>query len=199
MTLPRLLLLTDRRQSRLPLTEVVRRAVDGGVRAVVLREKDLAPGARRQLADELRAVLAPVDGLLVLAGTGLPGPAVHLAAVDPVPVPRPQLLGRSCHSDAEVAGAVRDGCDWVTVGPWSGTESKPGYGPPLGPAGLARSTSLPGAPAAYALGGVRAPDVEACLGAGAYGVAVMGPVMRAEQPERVVAELLRRLPGWAPA
>ena len=46
-----------------------------------------------------------------------------------------------------------------------------------------------GGPPAYALGGVTAADVTGCVAAGAYGVAVMGAVMRAEAPERVVAEL----------
>lgn len=198
MTLPRLLLLTDRRASSRPLVEVVSRAVQGGVRAVVLREKDLPASPRRRLADDLLAVLAEVEGLLVLAGSALAGSAVHLAAAEPVPQPRPRLLGRSCHDADEVARAGRDGCDWVTAGPWAATDSKPGYGPPLGPSGLARLTAVPGAPAVFALGGVLAPDVGACLDSGAHGVAVMGSVMRAEQPERVVAELLQRLHAGSP-
>jgi len=202
--LGRLLVLTDRRACARPLPDVVRAAVDGGARTVVLREKDLPLGERARLADQLRAVLG--DGLLVLAGstlrcepTGTPpgGPAghtdaLHLSAADDLPARRPALLGRSCHDAAEVTRAAAEGCDWVTVSPVWETASKPGYGPPLGPPGLA--ALLPGAPPAYGLGGVDGPDrARACRAAGTYGVAVLGTVMRAARPDRAVAGLLAAL------
>lgn len=185
--LPRLLVLTDRTQAAAPLPEAVAAAVAAGARAVVLRDKDLPPAERAALAGELAAVLAPVGGLLVWAGAvGSAGrTAVHLAAADPVPDPRPALLGRSCHDAGEVARARAEGCDWVFVSPLHTTPSKPGYGPALGPAGLARLAA--GAPPVYALGGVRPEDAAGCLAAGAAGLAVMGPVMR--DPSRVTAYL----------
>ena len=176
--LPLLLVLTDRAQAAAPLPEVVARAVAAGARAVVLREKDLSGAARAVLAEELTAVLAPVGGLLVWAGAdGSAGrEAVHLSAADPLREARPALLGRSCHDATEVAAAGAEGCDWVFVSPVHPTPSKPGYGPALGPAGLARL--VPGAPPVYALGGITPGDVADCLRAGASGIAVMGPVMR---------------------
>jgi thiamine-phosphate pyrophosphorylase len=101
---------------------------------------------------------------------------VHLTAADPFPAVRPPLVGRSCHSAADLARAAAEGCDWVTLSPFAPTPSKPGYGPALGPAGLA--ALVRGAPPVLALGGVRPGDVAGCLAAGASGVAVMGPVMR---------------------
>ena len=69
------------------------------------------------------------------------------------------------------------------------TASKPGYGPALGPDRLA--ALLPGGPPAYALGGIDRPErVRSCRAAGAYGVAVLGAVMTADAPDRVVAALL---------
>ncbi len=53
---------------------------------------------------------------------------------------------------------------------------------------------LPGAPPAYALGGVTDPaGAWACRQAGAYGVAVLGVVLRADRPEQLVAGLLHAL------
>ncbi|MGY1727731.1 thiamine phosphate synthase [Geodermatophilus sp. SYSU D01062] len=178
MTVPRLLVVTDRRQARGPLPEVVADAVAAGARAVLLRDKDLPLPERAALARDLRAVLDPVGGLLVWGGAaGAPaGTAVHLSAVDPVPAVRPPLLGRSCHSAAELARAAAEGCDWVTLSPVAPTPSKPGHGPALGAAGLAALVG--GAPPVLALGGVRPGDVAGCLAAGAHGVAVMGPAMR---------------------
>lgn len=178
MRLPLLLVLTDRTQCDRPLADVVATAVDSGARAVVLREKDLPDDDRDRLAEQLRTVLDPVGGVLVRAGAaGAAGAAaVHLAAADPFPRPRPALVGRSCHSRAELTGARAEGCDYVMISPVFPTSSKPGYGPALGPAGLA--SLVPGAPPAYALGGVGPADVGPCLDAGARGVAVMGPIMR---------------------
>jgi hypothetical protein len=147
-------------------------------RQVAPNRADLAPApdpatapARTGLARLLvRAVLG--DGLLVLAGTALPGEALHLSAADAVPAVRPRLLGRSCHDAGEVARAAQQGCDWVSVSPIWTTASKPGYGPALGVPGLA--ALLPGAPPAY-------------------GVAVLGAVRRADRPEQVVAGLLPAL------
>ena len=195
MTLPPLLVLTDRSQCRRPLREVVSTAVDAGARAVVLREKDLPADERTSLADELRTVLDPVGGVLVHAGLAGAGDAeaVHLSSRDPFPSPRPRLVGRSCHAADEVSRARAEGCDYVFLSPIFPTPSKPGYGPAVGLAHLARL--MLGAPPVYALGGVGVDDVGGCLAAGAYGVAVMGPVMR--DPHIVSAYLAAMAAGSA--
>ena len=88
MTLPRLLVLTDRTQCAGPLVAAVAAAVAAGARAVVLRDKDMADGERAVLAGELRALLGPVGGLLVVAG-----PADGSA--DAVPMPASRMTGTS--------------------------------------------------------------------------------------------------------
>ena len=178
MTLPRLLVLTDR--TRCPggdLLSTVDKAVAAGARAVVLREKDLPGDERRRLADAVHALLAPAGGLLIVAGTALPASHMHLAVRDAVPTPRPVLLGRSCHDAGELRRAAAELCDYVTLSPVFASPSKPGYGPALGLATLDALVTA-GVPAVYALGGVRPEDVAGCLDAGARGVAVMGAVMR---------------------
>lgn len=204
MTLPPLLVLSDRTQALRSLPETVAAAVDGGARAVVLREKDLPDADRRRLAAALVELLEPVGGALLVAGPAAltdRAAGVHLAATDPWPGPRPPLVGRSCHDAAEVARAGAAGCDYATVSPVHVSASKPGHGPPLGPAGLAALAAVPGAPPLYALGGVTPATAAACRQAGASGVAVMGGVMRAPQPDRYVAALLdalRELPVRPP-
>ena len=66
--------------------------------------------------------------------------------------------------------------DYVLVSPIYPTASKPGYGPALGPSGLAALVRA--GPPTYALGGVSPKTAADCRAAGAYGVAVMGPIMR---------------------
>jgi thiamine-phosphate pyrophosphorylase len=101
-------------------------------------------------------------------------------------------VGRSCHDASDVDRATAEGVDYLTVSPVFATASKPGYGPPLGLgrlAALCRRTTV----GVYALGGVTAGNVAACRTAGAAGVAVMGEVMRAQDPARAVADILRRV------
>lgn len=181
MTLPSLLVLTDRTQCAGPMVDVVAALVDGGARAVLLREKDLPECERAALAQQLRPLLEDVAGRLLIAGPR--GDDVHLSATDPFPRPRPRTVGRSCHSRDEVVAAAGEGCDYVTVSPVFPSASKPGYGPALGTEGLATLTAL--APPVYALGGIRPEHVPDCRAAGAAGVAVMGTLMRA--PELVTA------------
>ncbi|MFR9774689.1 thiamine phosphate synthase [Micromonospora sp. MS34] len=181
-------LLTDRRMARRALVEVVAGAVAGGVRWVVLREKDLPRAERAALAVELRAILAGVGGTLVVAGPDpLDGDAVHLPAAGPYPPPRVGLVGRSCHDEAELARLTTE--DYATLSPVFPTRTKPGYGPPLGAAGLAELIDASPVPV-LALGGIETPEqVTACVGAGAAGVAVLGALMRADDPTRTATTL----------
>jgi thiamine-phosphate pyrophosphorylase len=196
--LPPVVLLTDRRQAAAaghPLTGVVRRLVEAGTRAVILREKDLPGAERAALAGELAQVLRPCGAALLIAGdaalatlTGAAG--VHLSGTDPpVPDPGPLIVGRSCHTAAEIDRAAAEGCAYATVSPVFETASKPGYGPALGLAGLAALCERATIPV-YALGGIQPRRVGPCLAAGAEGVAVMGKVMGAADPGAVVRTLL---------
>jgi thiamine monophosphate synthase len=183
---------TDRRLARRPLRDVVTAAVRGGAARVVLREKDLGYADRRALADELRAVLG--DRLVVAGTDPLGGTAVHLPAAAP-PATRVglTLVGRSCHDTAELAALTCE--DYVTLSPVHPTATKPGHGPALTPAGAAAL----GSPVPWlALGGIDTPaKAAACAAAGAAGVAVLGAVMRADDPERAVAELAAGFTGFA--
>ncbi|GAA1792439.1 thiamine phosphate synthase [Planosporangium flavigriseum] len=181
---------TDRRQARHPLPDVIRAAVDGGARTVVLREKDLPDDERAALAARLHEVLAPVGGRLLLAGRTAGPDGQHLAAADPWPQTPRGLVGRSCHDADELARAVAEGCDYATLSPVFASTSKPGYGPPLGVDRFRELCAGAGLPV-YALGGVESADrAAACRDAGSAGVAVMGAVMRADDPAAVVKELM---------
>ncbi|MGN9776282.1 thiamine phosphate synthase [Micromonospora sp. H33] len=183
-------LLTDRRVARSPLVDVVAGAVAGGVRWVVLREKDLPRPERAALAADLRAILADVGGTLIVAGPDpLDGDGVHLPAAGPYPPPPLGLVGRSCHDEAELTRLTTE--DYATLSPVYPTRTKPGYGPPLRPDGLRRLIEVSPAPV-LALGGVETPQqVHDCVEAGAAGVAVLGAVMRADDAAEAAATLTR--------
>jgi len=165
---PGLIVFTDRRLAERPLEEVIAGAIDGGARVVVLREPDLPPRRRLKLAASLRSALDGVGGRLLLEeDTAL----------------------RKCHGLDELIAAAQDGAEFATLSPIYPTRSKPGQ-LPLGLAALARMAIAVPIPV-YALGGIDGPArARDCLDEGAAGVAVMGAVMRADDPARVVKELL---------
>jgi thiamine-phosphate diphosphorylase len=168
-----------------PLFRVVEQAVEGGARAVWLRERDRPPADRRRLASKLADLLGAADGILISS----PGPGseyaagVHLGAGDRQSSTGP--AGRSCHSVADLNRAAAEGCQWATLSPIFVSTSKPGYGPARGLSELAQ-VPLP----TWALGGVHAGNARSCLDAGAVGVAVMGAVLGAPDPAEAVAQIL---------
>lgn len=191
MSLPRILLLTDR--SQLPagreLVGTVAACVDAGLETVVLRELDLPEEQRATLAAALRST----GVVVVSARTRLPGSAgVHLAAHQAGPAPA-GLHGRSCHDDEEVRRAVADRASYLTISPVATSASKPGHGPALGPAGVRRAAQLADGVPVFALGGVDAHNAAAMRAAGAHGVAVMGAVMRADDPAATFGEVRERV------
>jgi thiamine monophosphate synthase len=117
----------------------------------------------------------------------LGGDAVHLPSAGPYPPPELSLVGRSCHDADEVERLSTE--DYLTVSPIHRTATKPGYGPALGPRRAGDLAAGAGVPW-LALGGVDSPErAAACVAAGAAGVAVLGCVMRAADPESVVRDL----------
>lgn len=185
MTLPRLLLFTDRAQlpSGVSLTDHVAACVDAGATHVVLRELDLPVTNRANLVEDLTALGLKVlcARQRVVGAAGLHQPSARRGHVR-------GLVGRSCHSVAEVADAAEDGCAYATLGPFAETLSKPGYGPPINPTAYA-DLPLP----TFALGGVNAANATAAVASGAYGIAVMGEVMRSPTPAATVRDLLQVL------
>jgi len=196
---PRLLLITDRAQARRPLADILDAAFAAGCRWASLREKDLDPAARLALLEELLPVARRHGAVLTVHGdleAARRCDGVHLGAGGDVAAARAalgpgRLVGLSCHSAAEVR-SLSPAPDYVTIGPVFPTASKPGYGPALGPGALAGAAAS-GIPV-LALGGVEAGNAAACRAAGA-GIAVMGGVMRADDPGATVEALLAALRG----
>jgi thiamine-phosphate pyrophosphorylase len=195
VNLPPLLLLTDRTQLHAgrSLESTIRDCAAAGLAAVVLRELDLAEPERADLAEDLARHVTVIS-----ARTLLPAAAgVHLAAHQPVNAAGHgrtchgrSCHGRSCHDEPELLDAVSGGAEWVTLSPVAASGSKPGYGPALGLDGFRSLLTAAGAVPVYALGGIDATNAAAFLRAGAYGVAVMGAVMRANDPAAVIDGLL---------
>ena len=198
LPVPPLLVISDRSQARRPLEDIAEAALAGGCRWFSLREKDLPAAERRGMLAALVALARRYGAAIgihedieaaIAAGAGalhLPSGANPEAARDRLPG---ALIGASAHSAEEAAALLEAGADYVTVSPVYVSASKPGYGPALGIDGLANIVAHAPGPV-VALGGITAENAELCLSAGARGVAVMGGVMRAADPQAAVAAIL---------
>ncbi len=195
---PPLLVISDRHQARRPLEEIAGAIFAGGCRWFSLREKDLPAAERRTLLSALVAlgrrweatvtVHEDVDAAVMSGAAG-----VHLRSAGNPEAARARLpdglIGASAHSAEEAAALLGSGADYVTVSPVFPTASKPGYGPAIGLDGLAEIIAQVPGPV-IALGGITPANAPLCLSAGASGVAVMGEVMRAANPQAVVEAML---------
>jgi thiamine-phosphate pyrophosphorylase len=201
---PALLLVTDRRQARRPLHEVVAAALTAGCHWVSVREKDLPPDEQILLARSLLA-LAHANGAKVMLHGEAPlandagADGAHLPSGSDVAtartlIGRDKLLGVSIHTVTEAEAVDPTSVDYVLAGPAFETVSKPGYGPEIGRKGLAEIARAARVPV-LAIGGINAARVGELIAAGAAGVAVMGGVMRASDPGREVAALIATLEG----
>lgn len=196
--------MTDRRQARRPLAEIVSAAVAAGCRWISLREKDLPEDEQTLLARRLLPIIRPAGAHLLIHGeaalAGFAGAdGVHLssnadAAAARARLGRNKLIGISIHSVGEAAAIVPAHVDYALAGPAFETASKPGYGPEIGHKGLAEIARAAPVPV-LAIGGVNALRVPELIAAGAAGVAVMGGVMRAADPGTEVRGLIAALRG----
>lgn len=179
-------------------------ALDGGVRAVQLREKDLCGRDLFLLAQRLRRLTAARGARLlvndrvdVAMAVGADGVHLGVSSIPPADARRllgpGAIVGASTHSLAEVRAAQDGGADLVTFGPVYDTPSKRSYGPPVGVAALAAACAAARVPV-FALGGIGAETVEVVVGAGAYGVALISAVLAAPDPGAAAKAILGRLP-----
>jgi len=214
--LPRLYLITDGlqrggREEEEELLGKIETALKGGARAIQLREPKLTGGELLRLAKKLRiltdyydarlfinervdiALIARADGVHLRASSFPPSEARKLLGKE-------KLIGVSTHSleqaqraEAATGLGLKEGADFITLGPVFHTPSKAGYGEPLGIDNFRKITGLIEIPV-YALGGVRKDNVEEVLKAGAYGAAVISEIMQAgDNITKTTEDLLTKL------
>ena len=195
---PRLVLVTDRHATGgRDLVDVVRAALDAGLPAVQLRDKDLDGGPLFALAERLRAETAARNALLLVNGrvdvavaAGADGVQLGTGAVSVADarrlLPTDALVGVSTHTAAEVAAA--SGADFAIFGPVYATPGKSAVGPAVLAAAI-RAGSLP----VVAIGGIGTAEVPAVRAAGATGVAVIRAILAASDPGAATRGLLAAL------
>ena len=183
-----LYLITDRHQTQgRNLLEVVQEAIDGGVQAVQLREKDLCPRDLYELAVSFRQLTHQAGVRLFIndrvdLAMAVNADGVHLRS-DSFPISavrkiigRTKRIGVSTHSLKDVRKAEDEGADFVTLGPIYYTPSKAHFGDPLGPLVIEEvknETHIP----VFALGGMTVARVSDVMNRGAVGIGVISAIL----------------------
>ena len=164
------------------LTWIIQGAVDGGLRALILREPHLSEAAYVELARRLSPLLGP--GLILHAShpkaahiAGRAGWGLHLPSTAEWNGVRDQVkgwLGASCHNAEDLERAVEAGVDYVTLSPVFTPFSKPAdIRPNLGLDGLEDLANAIDVPV-FALGGIDAENMPGVVQTGVHGVGSMG-------------------------
>jgi thiamine biosynthesis protein ThiS len=199
-SIPRLMLVTDRLRASGPIADVVRAAVDGGVQAVQIREKDLPEPELASLAHQICEAVAgrvPVvinsfPALASSLGIGLHLPeSMPLTAAGQAQLAGDALLGRAVHTPESAAQSL--GFDYVIAGHVFETSSKLGL-PVLGPSRLADIVKSSPCPV-LAIGGIIPERVHAVLASGAHGIAVMSGICASDDPAGRARQYLEALNG----
>ncbi len=197
----RLYAVTDLRTESLDALQKIEAAYRGGADIVQLRSKMLADRALirlglrvKKIAEKKRRLFFVNDRMDLALATGADG--VHLGQVDmPVRVARKLAqqagrkiwIGKSTHSLKQALAAVKEGADYIGVGPVFTTPTKPG----IRSVGLrfvkqaSRKVRIPW----VAIGGIDLGNILDVTRAGAARVAVVRAIFAAQDPESAARKL----------
>ena len=192
---PCLMLVTGRRLAggEDALLHAVDAAVEGGVNAVQVREKDLEPARLVLLAARVRAMCADRALVIVNGDAGVArecgADGVHLPEDAPWPasVPETMLVGRSVHSVEAAERAAAEGARYLIAGPVYETRSHPGRAA-SGVELIRRICEAVESPV-IGIGGIDYQRAATVVRAGASGVAVISAVLAAPSPRDAASRL----------
>ena len=199
-----LYLVTDRNQTGgRDLLWVLEQALDGGVKAIQLREKDLSGRDLFSLAERSHKLCQAYDAALFIndrvdvamavdaAGVQLSQTSLPIVTAKALLGPQ-KIIGVSTHSLQETKEAEQAGADFILFGPVYFTPSKAAYGAPQGLPALKTivdNISLP----VYAIGGIKLENIDSTKKLGVRGVALISAIMSADSPKGAAERMLRRL------
>ncbi len=181
------------------LIQRVEAALQGGLTLVQYRDKQSNDIDRLAIAQQLCKLCHDYGALFILndrvdLALAVDADGVHLGQQDiPVALARQilgsqRIIGRSTTSPEEMSLAIKEGADYIGVGPVYETPTKAGKAA----AGLeyvqyaAKNATVPW----FAIGGIDSNNINDVLQAGAPGVAIVRAIMAAENPTHAVQSCL---------
>lgn len=187
-----------------PQLNVVQAALEGGVKLVQYRDKDLPDGgferearAALELCRRHGALLLINDRVAVAKAIGADG--VHLGQGDMAPGEARRILGHdaviglSTHNREEVLAAEHEPVDYINIGPMFPTATKDhSLYPALGPDLVLELARLSGHPFTT-MGGIKRSHLQDLFARGVTTVAMVTEISLAHDPAARVRELLAEI------
>ncbi|MGD0883508.1 MAG: thiamine phosphate synthase [Thermodesulfovibrionales bacterium] len=201
----KLYLVTDRKlfANISSLYNAVEEALGSGVKAVQLREKDMAIRKLLSMAYYMRKLTAHYCAKLFIndrvdVAIAVDADGVHLTR-NSIPASAAKkaskgrlVVGVSTHTLGEAADAVKEEADFITFGPVYQTPSKLKYGEPVGINALKEVCSEVSLPV-FAIGGIREDRVREVMDCGCEGVAVISAILKSNDIKKTTERFLRYL------
>lgn len=171
---------------------IVTQAVEGGVTMVQLREKDADTREFIELAQRLKAVLAPLGVPLLIndrvdVALAVDADGVHIGQSDmPYEMARrllgpDKIIGLSVENMDDVRRANELDVDYVGISPVYSTTTKTDTAAPFGLEGLREAVRLSVHPT-VAIGGMNARTAADVMACGTDGIAVVSAIVSADSP-----------------
>lgn len=186
----------------------IHQALDSDCKWIQLRfknqnDKDCFQLARdvKILCEEYGAILIINDNVALVHEIDAHG--VHLGLSDMRIKNAREILGKSkiiggtANTFEDIQNHIKNGCDYIGLGPFQFTTTKENLSPILGLKGYQKITQqlkehnleIP----VYAIGGITLNDVEQILQTGIYGIAVSGLITKNELKKELITQLNEKL------
>jgi thiamine-phosphate pyrophosphorylase len=189
-------------QNRYTHVDIAEMAVKGGADMVQFRDKEMPTGEMIDTAKFIAKICRKKNVTFIVndrvdVAMSSDADGVHLGIAD-IPIAearkllgKEKIIGGTSHSLEEALFAEKQGADYIGFGHIYPTYSKYKPEKPKGISGLKEILQNVKTPI-IAIGGIDLDNSRDIISAGCYGIAVIGSVARAENPEKVV-KLLRRV------
>lgn len=186
----------------------IHQALDAGCDWIQLRFKDQTDKdiftlaeAVKTLCDEYPATFIVNDNLYLAQQIDADG--VHLGLTDMniaearVILGSTKIIGGTANTFTDIENHVKNGCDYIGLGPFRFTETKEKLSPILGLAGYlemmqklkANKLEIP----VYAIGGITLKDISPLMETGIHGVAVSGMITESDEKRKLIQQLNEKL------
>lgn len=196
----RLCIITDAIiQNKYSHVDIVKMAIKGGAEIIQFRDKFMSTGGLLETAIEIRKLCNKHDVVFIVNDrvdiamfSGADG--VHLGKED-IPIKdarkllgRNKLIGGTAHNINEALTAQKEGADYIGYGHIFETQTKLKKDKPKGLKNLSEVCTKIKIPV-YAIGGIGLNNAEDVMNNGAYGIAVVGSVLKSLDPVNSIKKL----------
>jgi thiamine-phosphate pyrophosphorylase len=192
LVLPRLYVIVDAALLTIPEKDCAKRLVDAGVRLIQYRNKKASARQLFEISRELAAFLNPLGVRFIVNDRAdvaalVDADGVHVGQ-DDLEVEQARAVigpgkwvGASTHNSEQFRRAAESSADYIAVGPIFTTGSKMNPDPVIGVDFIRKVRAMSDKPI-VAIGGITLEQAAKVIEAGADSVAVMGDILRAENP-----------------